>query len=212
MGRYKVFTLLLFSMQLLGLGAAKKNVFRGRHERQPKQSFRITCAVDNVCSGLTGAHFDNLVIGAGFSGLGAAVEIQRYNEAHPASARRSFKILEGDFRVGGRAIAGHYASGGEGNPILELFWKHFGNDFLHHEQNWASVRYDDGLTQRQRQNTRREFSAAFSCAQDVARGFDWTTCPDGADDPGWYATLTDTCGWTPSDDSVLGRARFLMEW
>jgi len=64
--------------------------------------------------------YDVLVVGMGVAGVGAATEVAKYNKDHPGN-KKSIKMIEGWFRVGGRAIAAHWFHGPKDlNPMYQI--------------------------------------------------------------------------------------------
>lgn len=99
---------------------------------------------------------DVLIIGAGMAGLSAALEVKRYNDAHPDRKPISFRILEATEHLGGRArtvlskhgtpinLGANWLHGGEQNPLYPLMQQYGLEEMLPRDMGGKHITYING--------------------------------------------------------------------
>jgi glycine/D-amino acid oxidase-like deaminating enzyme len=162
-------------------------------------------------------HHDVIVIGLGWAGIGAGYELQRFNNLTDSIfgvdevAPIDFKCLDVERYYGGRALAAHWFSGGDGNPIAELAFQLFSqnpNDedyLLYTNQKWSDASYFTTTGEEIRRNdlnsARRKWSEAYTCLQEEALA-------------GFVGSMRDalegTCDWHVNTDE--GDLLNILEW
>ena len=102
-------------------------------------------------------------------------EFQLFNDEKPNKWRQnciSYKGYDAANYLGGSARAARLVSGGNRNPIGELLWEIFKNQYFHIKVQWADIAYEfegtSSYTSSQINLARREWSLVYQCLQNKA--------------------------------------------